>query len=138
MNRDLRLVLGDSLCLLVGGQAANDYPLFGLIVAFLPRFTVMTELNFPLLPLLFIYSYTGGAGFKERYREGQSNGLALVIDSLQDRGLKLAVLEGAGFGQNIVRRFPGARPEGSVGERSVALTEARLMALLEIVFLDRY
>jgi hypothetical protein len=110
--------------------------LFGLVVTLLSRFAIVAQLDLAFLPLFLVDGDARGAGFEEGHRQGEADGLALVIDGLEDRSLELTILEGGRAGQNIVRGFPRACAEGMVCEFPIALAEPRLDAFLEVMLLD--
>jgi hypothetical protein len=96
----------------------------------------VAQLNFSFLSLLFVDRDPRGARLEERDGDGKSDGLAFVIDGLQDGGLVLAVLERPGLGRDIVRRLPRGRCERVICECSITSAKARLMALFEVMLLD--
>jgi hypothetical protein len=99
----------------------------------------MSQLNLALCPLLLVECNTCNAGFEERDGKRQLDSLCALLHYFEHGGFQLAVLECDGGGFEVVWGGPGARSGDTISELAIALTEARLVAGLEVfVFYRNY
>ena len=97
----------------------------------------MAQLDGALLAPLLVDGHARKARTQEGDGNRQPNGVALIADGFEDDRLQLTVVEGARVRDDVIGRQPRGGGENIVCEGAVALTEAGLVALFEVVFLDR-
>lgn len=131
------IVCGLGQCCAAGGlQSTNKCPLSSLVIAFLPGFTVVPEFDIAFLPLCFVKGNARDTRLEERDGERQLDLVLTIIDRLQDNSIQLAIFKLECCRVEGVWRNEGARCGDVVCERAIALTEARLVASLEVFMLD--